>query len=87
MKELDNVLDVHKEILRMIEKNGGTIDNLSVIYDQLKKKYPDFDLKDYGYSRISSFLRSMPDINVKENAVSIKTRAGGKIGKKNISQH
>ena len=56
----------------MIEKNGGMIDNLSVIYDKLKKKYPDFDLKDYGYSRISSFLRSMPEISVKENAVTLK---------------
>lgn len=72
VKEVDNVLDLHAEIFNMIKKNGGTIDNLSVIYDQLKKKYPDFDLKDYGYSRISSFLRSMPDMSVRENAVSIK---------------
>lgn len=67
-----NVVVLHDKIIKMIEKNGGTIDNLSVIYDYLKKKYPDFDLKDYGYSRISSFLRSMPEIVVKGNAVSLK---------------
>lgn len=72
VKARDNVVDVRRDILRMIEKNGGMIDNLSVIYDKLKKKYPDFDLKDYGYSRISSFLRSMPEISVKENAVTLK---------------
>ena len=71
VREVD--VDVlHDEIIKMIEKNGGSIDNLSVVYDSLKKKYPDFDLKDYGYSRISSFLRSMPEIIVKENAVSLK---------------
>lgn len=71
VREVDVVV-LHDEIIKMIEKNGGSIDNLSVIYDSLKKKYPDFDLKDYGYSRISSFLRSMPEISVKENAVSLK---------------
>lgn len=72
VRELDNVTDMHKEILTMIQKNGGTIDNLSIIYDKLKKKHPSFDLKDYGYSRLSSFLRSMDDITVKGNAVSLK---------------
>lgn len=77
VREVD--VDVlHDEIIKMIEKNGGSIDNLSVIYDSLKKKYPDFDLKDYGYSRISSFLRSMPEISVKENAVSIKNTSKSK---------
>lgn len=75
VRELDNVAEMQKEITAMIQKNGGTIDNLSVIFDQLKKKHPSFDLKDYGYSRLSSFLRSMEDITVKGNAVSIKTAA------------
>lgn len=73
IKERDNVTDLHNEIISLIMKNGGTIDNLSVIYNHLKKLDSDFDLKDYGYSRISSFLRSMPDIIVKENAVSLKS--------------
>lgn len=75
VRELDNVAEMQKEITAMIQKNGGTIDNLSVIFDQLKKKHPSFDLKDYGYSRLSSFLRSMEDITVRGNAVSIKTAA------------
>lgn len=77
VREVDVVV-LHDEIIKMIEKNGGSIDNLSVIYDSLKKKYPDFDLKDYGYSRISSFLRSMPEISVKENAVSLKSASRAK---------
>lgn len=75
IRERENVTDLHNEIISLIQKNGGTIDNLSVIYNHLKKLDSDFDLKDYGYSRISSFLRSMPDITVKENAVSLKTKS------------
>ena len=78
VRELDNETDVQQEITSMIAKNGGTIDNLSVVYDKLKKKHPDFDLKDYGYSRISSFLRSMEGVTVKGNAVSLKDAVKGK---------
>ena len=86
VRELNNVTDVQKEIAALIQKNGGTIDNLSVLYEQLKKKYPAFDLKDYGYSRFSSFLRSIDNIVVRGNAVSVnvktasRPRWGGKKG-------
>ena len=86
VRELNNVTDVQKEIAALIQKNGGTIDNLSVLYEQLKKKYPAFDLKDYGYSRFSSFLRSIDNIVVRGNAVSVnvktasRPRRGGKKG-------
>lgn len=82
VRELDNETDMQKEITDMIARNGGTIDNLSVIYDKLKKKHPSFDLKDYGYSRLSSFLRSMSGVTVKGNAVSLKTEAAPKSRKK-----
>ncbi len=73
VRELDNMTEMQKAVTALIEKNGGSIDNLSVIYDHLKKKYPSFDLKDYGYSRFSSFLRSMENIMVRGNAVTIRT--------------
>ncbi len=84
VRELNNVTDVQKEIASLIQKNGGSIDNLSVLYDQLRKKYPAFDLKDYGYSRFSSFLRSIENIVVRGNAVSLKAavRSRGRGGKK-----
>ena len=84
VREMNNVTDMHKEIASIIQKNGGSIDNLSVLYDQLKKKYPSFDLKDYGYSRFSSFLRSIADITVRGNAVSLKStvKSRGRGGKK-----
>lgn len=64
--------EIEKEILKMIKKSKGAIDNLAVINDELKKRHSGFDLKDYGYSRISGFLRSMEGITVEGNRVKIK---------------
>ena len=50
--------DIEKEIIRLIQNNKGHVDNLSIIHEELKKKFPDFDVKQYGFSRISSFIRS-----------------------------
>lgn len=64
--------ELEKEICRMIEKNGGIIENLSTLNDDLHKKYKQLDYKQFGYSRISSFLRSMKTVTVNENQVSLK---------------
>ncbi len=64
--------ELEKEIERLIRKSGGTIDNLSTLNDELHKKYKHLDLKQFGYSRISSFLRSMKTVKVTENSVSLK---------------
>jgi len=64
--------ELEKEICRMIEKSGGVIDNLSTLNDELHKKYRQLDLKEFGYSRISSFLRSLKSVTVRENKVTLK---------------
>ena len=64
--------ELEKEICRMIEKNGGVIDNLSTLNDELHKRYRQLDLKEFGYSRISSFLRSLKTVTVRENKVTLK---------------
>jgi hypothetical protein len=61
----------------MIEKNGGYVDNLSTINDELKSKHKNLDLRDYGYSRISSFLRSINGLTVTANRVEFDKKAGG----------
>ncbi len=65
---------LEKEILLFIKDNGGQVDNLSLVYEAIHKKHPSFDLKDYGYSRLSSFLRSIQQLSVTGNMVSIKER-------------
>lgn len=64
--------EIEKEILAMIKKNKGVVDNLAVINDELTKRHSGFDLKDYGYSRISGFLRSMKGVIVEGNRVKLK---------------
>lgn len=62
---------LEEDITEIIVKNKGKINNLSMINEELKKKYPSFDLKDYGYSRISSFLKSMDRFIVQQNTVCL----------------
>lgn len=69
---------IRQEILKMIEKNGGVIQNLSVIYEELKNTHRHFSLKNYGFSRTSSFLRSFPELEVSGNTVRLKKENGSK---------
>jgi len=62
---------VYKEIIDIITKNGGSVDNLSKIYEILKSTHKYFNLKDYGFSRFSSFLRSINGITVENNKVKL----------------
>ncbi len=64
--------ELEQEICRMIEKNGGMVENLASLNDELHKKYKQLDFKQFGYSRISSFLRSLESVTVHENEVALK---------------
>ena len=64
--------ELEREICRMIEKNGGMVENLASLNDELHKKYKQLDFKQFGYSRISSFLRSLNSVTVHENEVYLK---------------
>lgn len=81
---------VEQETLSIIRRYGGYVDNLSVINNELKARFRDFDLKDYGYSRISSFLRSMDEVSVSGNSVRLKNRAklsAGESGQGSTAKH
>ena len=43
--------------------------------DELHKKYRQLDFRQFGYSRISSFLRSMKSVTVHENQVTLREEA------------
>lgn len=66
--------ELEQEICRMIEKNGGMVENLASLNDELHKKYKQLDFKQFGYSRISSFLRSLKSVTVHENEVTLKNK-------------
>lgn len=65
---------IEQTVLQILRENKGVIDNLSVINNELTRKYSGFDLKDYGYSRISGFLRSMDGVIVDGNKIILKSR-------------
>lgn len=69
--EVDKKL-VSNEIISFIKEHGGVVENLSTIYEALKTKHKHFYLEDYGFSRISSFLRSIDGIVVDGNKVKLK---------------
>ncbi len=69
------------EIVSCIQKNHGEVNNLSILQKELVNKHKKFDVKDYGYSRFSSFLRSIDTIIVNGNSVKVKPKNGAK-GKK-----
>ncbi|MEI6579690.1 MAG: NYN domain-containing protein [Eubacteriales bacterium] len=60
------------EIISFIKEHGGVVENLSTIYEALKSKHNDFSLKDFGFSRISTFLKSIDEITVDGNKVTLK---------------
>ncbi|AFA48855.1 NYN domain-containing protein [Acetobacterium woodii] len=74
MKNDVDFITVKNEILEIIKSNRGTIGNLSIIHNALKTKHSHFNLKDYGYSRFSSFLRSIDEISVDGNKVKLKVK-------------
>ena len=62
---------INDEVYKFVQQNGGAVKNLSQIHAHLKSKYKYFDLKDYGFSKMSSFLRSVPKVKVNNNAVKL----------------
>lgn len=72
--ELIETEEIKEEVIRIIKSNNGVIDNLSIINDRLKEAHNGFDLHDYGFSRFSSFLRSIEGLIVEENRVKLKKK-------------
>lgn len=63
-------------------ENKDSAAGLADIGNRLTKKYPDFDVRNYGYSRLSKFLEEVPELEVqKENNVySVVLRDNEKTG-------
>jgi len=79
MKNDVDIITVKKEIIEIIKSNRGVIGNLSIIHKALKTKHNHFNLKDYGFSRFSSLLRSIDEISVDGNKVKLKGKNKQKI--------
>ena len=69
-----SVTDIQKEIMDIIVRNMGIVENLSVINDELKEKHKGFDVRSFGYSRFSSFVKAMQGVVVEDNKVRLLHR-------------
>lgn len=52
--------EIEQEILSMLsQKEQGNRIQVSVVKENLQRKFPDFDQRNYGFSKFSAFLKSM----------------------------
>lgn len=69
--------EVENAVIALVKEKGGQIDNLAWIYEEMKRRISGFDFKDYGYDRMSSFVRSINGLSVYENSVRLSSPAQG----------
>ena len=65
--------EIENTIIAMIteNENKGKVTGLAEIGSRLQNKYPDFDVRNYGYSLLSKFLEEIDSFNIKkENNVA-----------------
>lgn len=77
-KELPGRDIIEKEVIDFVKRNGGSLDNLSAITLELQSRHGVFHPKDYGYSRMSGFLRSIRCLCVNGNTVKLKGKEKGR---------
>ena len=55
-------------------ENAGKETSLGEVGNRLRKKYPDFDVRTFGYSYLSTFIEDMPRFELirKDSAVTVK---------------
>ena len=58
-------MEIEQEILSMLSRGeAGARVLISVVKEYLQRKFPDFDERNYGFSKFSSFLKSFSSFRV-----------------------
>ncbi|MBE6072091.1 MAG: NYN domain-containing protein [Clostridium butyricum] len=74
-ESLTNIETIKKEIINIIsdiqESESGV--NIGEVGQKLIKRYPDFDVRNYGYSKLSRFLAEIDSLIVNLSVVTLKT--------------
>lgn len=74
---------IEQDVIGIIieNENKDKATGLGEIGSRLVKKYPDFDVRNYGYSLLSKFLQEMPYLEVEKenNAYSVALRDNGEV--------
>ena len=51
-------------IVDVLHENGGYIDNMSILSEEVKKRVPGFDVRNYGYSKFSKFIKGFSGMEI-----------------------
>jgi len=75
-KEVKNMTDIEiieESMIKIIIENGDEEKGIGIgeLGSRLVKRYPDFDVRNYGYSKLSKFLTSFDSLDIKTEANSI----------------
>lgn len=70
---LDDVADVIGGVIHSNENKGRTT-SLSEVGDSLNNKYPDFDVRNYGYSQLSKLVEELPRFELVKTNVGYDVR-------------
>lgn len=65
-------LDTMKFVIGEVESHGGSGIPLSQLGDSIKERFPYFNVKDYGFSKLSKWLRDIDGVTVKEDEGGVK---------------
>lgn len=73
-KSLTSINTIKKEIINIIsdiqDSESGV--NIGEVGQKLIKRYPDFDVRNYGYSKLSRFLAEIDSLTVNHSLVTLK---------------
>ena len=64
--------EVEEQVVEILKEAGGKVSNMSFVYNKLKEMYPGFSAVDYGHSKISNLMKSMKNVKVVGNTVTLK---------------
>lgn len=64
---------IESSVRKMVADNMASdkLTYLGEIGARLKKMYPDFDSRNYGFAQLGTFINSLPSLSVEESVVSI----------------
>ena len=71
-----DIKTIEETIIDIINENSGDSSEMNTgeMRNRLVKRYPEFDVRNYGYTKFSSFLNTMSSLELKNNATMVKVK-------------
>ncbi|MCR4841940.1 MAG: NYN domain-containing protein [Eubacterium sp.] len=67
--------DIISIVKGIILAEGGEIENMSLLNEEIKKQIPGFNVENYGYNKFGKFIRSLPGIeSTGPNCIRLKNK-------------